>query len=76
MKQQSTTTKPPPVPLAGAPLAIGAIDTETLEILEAWAREDSTVDPDNLKDAQKELDEFKKAMNENRAACGERILYP
>ena len=68
--------RPPPAPLAGAPSAIGAIDTETLELLEAWAREDATDDPDKLIDAQKELDEFKKAMNENRAACGERILYP
>jgi hypothetical protein len=57
-------------------LATGAIDTETLALLDAWAREDATDDPAKLKDAQKELDEFKKAMNENRTACGERILYP
>ena len=57
-------------------MATGAIDTETLELLEAWAREDATDDPEKLRDAQKELDEFKKAMNENRTACGERILYP
>ena len=61
---------------SGHPWAPGAIDTETLELLEAWAREDATDDPEKLRAAQKELDEFKKAMNENRAACGERILYP
>lgn len=76
MKQQTTTTQPSLAPLAGGPLASGAIDTETLELLEAWAREDATDDPEKLRAAQKELDEFKKAMNENRAACGERILYP
>ena len=76
MKQQTTITEPSLGPLVGAPLATGAIDTETLELLEAWAREDATDDPEKLRDAQKELDEFKKAMNENRAACGERILYP
>ena len=76
MKQQTTTTEPSLVPLVGAPLASGAIDTETLELLEAWAREDATDDPEKLREAQKELDEFKRAMNENRAACGERILYP
>ena len=76
MKQQTTTTEPSLVPLVGAPLATGAIDTETLELLEVWAREDATNDPEKLRDAQKELDEFKKAMNENRAACGERIIYP
>ena len=76
MKQQTATAEPSPVVLAGAQLAIGTIDTETLELLEAWAREDATDDPDKLREAQKELDEFKKAMNENRAASGERILYP
>lgn len=76
MKHQTTTTEPSLRPLVGAPLAAGAIDTETLELLEAWAREDATDDPVKLRAAQKELDEFKKAMNENRAACGERILYP
>ena len=76
MKQQTTITEPSLGPLAGAPLATGAIDTETLELLESWAREDATEDPEKLRDAQKELDEFKKAMNENRTASGERILYP
>ncbi len=76
MKQQTTTTEPSLGPLVGTPLAAGAIDTETLELLEAWAREDATDDPEKLRAAQKELDEFKKAMNETRAACGERILYP
>jgi uncharacterized membrane protein (DUF106 family) len=57
-------------------MATGTIDTETLEILEAWARHDATDDPEKLRAAQKELDEFKKAMNESRAARGERMLYP
>jgi hypothetical protein len=57
-------------------LAADAIDTETLQLLEVWAREDATEDPTKLRDAQKELAEFKKAMNETRAASGERILYP
>ena len=77
MKQQTITTEFSFVPPAGvSPLATGAIDTETLELLAAWAREDATDDPEELRDAQKELDDFKKAMNENRTACGERILYP
>jgi hypothetical protein len=76
MEQHTTTTEPSLVPVVGAPLATGDIDTETLELLERWAREDATDDPETLRAAQKELDEFKKAMNDNRAACGERILYP
>ena len=76
MKQQETRKHPTSMPLAGTPLATGGIDTETLELLESWAREDATDDPQTLSKAQNELDEFKKAMNENRAASGERILYP
>jgi hypothetical protein len=76
MKPQTTTTEPSLGPSIGASLATGVIDTETLALLEAWAREDATDDPEKRKAAQKELDEFKKAMNENRAACGERILDP
>jgi hypothetical protein len=76
MKQQTTTPEPSQVSPVGAPVAAGAIDTDTLELLEAWAREDATDDPEKLKAAQKELDEFKRAMNENRIACGARILYP
>jgi hypothetical protein len=76
MKQHATTTQNPPVLPVGAPLSPGTVDTETLALLEAWAREDATDDPAKLRAAQKELDEFKRAMNENRAATGERILYP
>lgn len=53
-----------------------ADETETLELLARWAREDATGDPETLRAAQRDLDEFKRTMNENRAASGERILYP
>ncbi len=71
MKQQAATTEPTLMPRAA-----GEVDTETLALLEAWAREDSTDDAETLRMAQKELDEFKRAINENRAATGARILYP
>ena len=82
MSQRATTTDsavvpPVPTPLQpGATGASGEVDTETLALLEAWAREDATDDPETLRAARKELDEFKRAMNENRTATGERILYP
>ena len=82
MNQRATATDPAVVPPVGAPLqpgtagASGEVDTETLALLEAWAREDATDDPEKLRTARKELDEFKRAMNGNRAATGERILYP
>ena len=76
MSQRATTTDSSVVPPVPAPLQPGEVDTETLALLEAWAREDATDDPEKLRAARKELDEFKRAMNENRAATGERILYP
>jgi len=82
MNNPATKSETMLVPQVGGPLqpgqtgASGEVDTETLALLEGWAREDATDDPEKLLAAQKELDEFKRAMNENRAATGERILYP
>lgn len=53
-----------------------AIDTATLELLARWRREDSTDNPTELRAADEELAEFKKAMNENRTVSGEPVLYP
>jgi hypothetical protein len=72
MKHQTATNEPTLAPPTGTPPqpgsngTSGAIDTETLALLEAWAIEDATDDPEKLRAAQKELDEFKRAMNENR----------
>jgi hypothetical protein len=71
MKQPSTsqpTQTPPPGPGT-------AVDTATLELLSAWRRQDATNDPDQIRAAEQELAEFKKAMDENRVAAGERKLY-
>ena len=54
----------------------GSIDTATLELLAAWKVEDATTDPEKLREADEEVTEFKKAMNENRAATGARLLFP
>lgn len=58
------------------PPSSGAIDTATLELLAAWRTEDATTDPEKLRQADEEIAEFKKAMNENRAATGARLLFP
>ena len=55
---------------------MGSIDTATLELLAARRAEDSTTDPEKLREADDEVAEFKKAMNENRAATGARLLFP
>jgi len=54
----------------------GAIDTATLELLAAWKAEDATTDLEKLREADEEVTEFKKAMNENRSATGARLLFP
>jgi len=54
----------------------GSIDTATLELLAAWKAEDATADPEKLRYADEEVATFKKAMNENRAASGARLLFP
>jgi len=55
---------------------MGTVDTATLELLAAWKAEDVTTDPEKIGAANEEVAEFKKAMNENRAATGARLLFP
>ena len=54
----------------------GAVDTATLELLASWRQQDATADPEEVRAAERELAEFKKAMNENRALAGEPVLFP
>ena len=74
MKQPST------IQSANVPLPqmaqMGAIDAATLELLAGWKAEDATTDPEKLRQADEEVAEFKKAMNENRAAVGARLIFP
>jgi hypothetical protein len=58
------------------PPANGSIDNATLELLASWQVEDATKNAEDLQAAEKELAEFKRAMNENRIASGEPVLYP
>jgi len=70
---KDSTTPDPPAPKV---LAHESIDTATLELFAKWRAEDATDDPEELRAAEEELAEFKKAMNENRAATGARLLFP
>jgi hypothetical protein len=55
---------------------MGSVDTATLELLASWKAQDATTDPEKIRAADEEVAEFKKAMNENRAATGARLLFP
>lgn len=57
----------------------GSVPPENLAsiaLLEAWMAEDATDDPEEVRQAERELGEFKRNMNANRRATGERIPYP
>lgn len=69
--------QPPTIqPASAPPLPMGSVDTATLELLAAWKAEDATTDPEKIRAADDEVDAFMKAMNENRAATGKRLLFP
>lgn len=53
-----------------------AIDATTLELLAQWKQEDATRNPNELRAAERDLAEFKKAMNQNRTEAGDSVLYP
>jgi hypothetical protein len=73
MRQPSTTRAESVLP---PPPSTSFVDTATLELLAAWRAEDATSDPDKLREADEDVAEFKRAMNENRAATGARLLFP
>ena len=75
MKHLTTSETTPRQPAAHLS-ANGSVDTATLELLEAWRLQDATDDPEQLRAAEHELTEFKKAMNEGRTLAGEPLLYP
>ena len=74
MKQP--TTSQPAMPPPPQPSGNGSIDTATLELLASWRIQDATTDPEQIRAAERELADFKKAMNETRTVAGERVLFP
>jgi len=54
----------------------GQVDSATIRLLASWRSQDATDDPAMIRDADDEVAEFKRAMNENRTAAGELILFP
>ena len=48
------------------------IDAET----RSWLEEDATDDPDEIRRAQEELEEFKRGINVERERAGARRIYP
>ena len=75
MKQPATPERAPMPPMA-QPSINDPVDTATLELLAGWRIEDVTDNPEELRAAEQELTEFKRAMNNTRASAGEPLLFP
>jgi hypothetical protein len=52
------------------------VDTATLQLLSQWKTEDATRNPEEVHAAERELNEFKKSMNDRRTESGEPSLFP
>jgi hypothetical protein len=53
-----------------------SIDKATLALLASWRVQDATGDQEQIRAAERELAQFKKAMNDARTISSEPLLYP
>lgn len=60
---------------AHLPLAQDA-NAASIALLQSCLEEEATDDPDEVRQAQEELDTFKRALNAERERAGARRLYP
>jgi len=74
-RQTSLSGEMTPAPPMAPPSANSAVDTATLELLQGWRLQDATDKPEEVRAAEQELTEFKRAMNENRTLAAEPLLY-
>src|SRR3569833_2220572 len=47
-----------------------------MEQLQSWLDEEATSDPEEIRQAKQELEEFKRAMNANRADSADTAVFP
>ena len=55
---------------------IDAENTAAIALLEFWLQEDATDDPEEIRKSEEEYAELKRNLNANRAATGERLIFP
>ena len=48
----------------------------SIALLQSWLAEDTTDNPDDIQQAQAELEAFKQAINAERERAGARCIYP
>ena len=55
---------------------IDAKNAAAIAMLQSWLEEDATDDPEQIRQAEIDLEELKRNLNANRAATGERLVFP
>ena len=55
---------------------IDAENAAALALLEAWLKEAATDEPEEMRKSEEEYAELKRNLNANRAATGERFVFP
>ena len=65
----------PPLPTASAP-AIDEENAAAIALLQSWMKEEATDDPEEIRQAEEDLNEFLQNLNKNRIESGERPLFP
>jgi hypothetical protein len=58
------------------PLAPDQEEDQTLTLFAQWDREDAAMTPEEIEEAKREAEEFKRSINAERARAGARIMYP
>ncbi|MCW3059785.1 MAG: hypothetical protein JWQ02_1606 [Capsulimonas sp.] len=59
------------------PAASNAQDNlAAINLLQSWLQADGPTEPEQIMEAERELQEFKRNLNANREATGERVLFP
>src|SRR5260221_11852593 len=71
----STPTSAAATP-AQPPTTIDAENAAAIALLNSYLETEATDDPEEIRKAEEELAEFKRNMNANRAATGERLVFP
>ena len=51
-------------------------NAKAIALLESWLSAEATDDPSAIRQSEEDLAEFKRNMNANRLATGERLVFP
>ena len=58
------------------PISLEEEEDPTLALFAQWDREDARMTPEEIEEARREAEEFKRNINAERVRAGSRILYP